>query len=226
MKQNAYLTRGWGLVFNVQQFDCCLLCSQAINESISWQQLLTRSFLPSICNRCAQKFKEIHNYVDEVYCIYEYNEAMRSYFQRYKFLKDVLLAHVFRSEVKKVFHTFLHNANKQFGWGTKRVVVPIPMHKQQLEERTFAQVDELLNAANIPYTHLLQKNTTNTQASKNRAQRIVTKNLFSSLQSIEIEHVLLFDDIKTTGTTLKLAEQVLLENGVKKVTPIALAAVI
>ena len=213
-------------MFNIQQFDSCLLCSQSINESLGWHQLLTRSFSPSICKRCAQKFKEIHNYVDDVYCIYEYNEAMRSYFQRYKFLKDVLLAHVFRAEVKNVLHTFLHGANKQLGSGAKSLVVPIPMHNQQLKERTFAQVDELLNAATIPYRHLLEKNTTVTQSSKNRAQRIATKNLFSSQQYIEMDHVLLFDDIKTTGTTLKLAEQVLLASGIKKVTQIALAAVI
>ena len=212
-------------MFNVQQFETCLLCSQLINESISWQQLLTRALSPTICRRCAQKFKEIRNYVDEVYCIYEYNEAMRAYFQQYKFLKDVLLAHVFRSEVKNVLQTFLRGAKKELGRKGSCLVVPIPMHKQQLEERTFAQVDELLNAANIPYIHLLEKNTTITQASKNRAQRIATKNLFSSLQYLKIDHVLLFDDIKTTGTTLKLAKQVLLENGVKKVTTIALAAV-
>lgn len=210
----------------MQQFQKCLLCSQLISESNSWQQLLTRTFSPSICKRCAQKFKEIHNYVDDVYCIYEYNDAMRTYFQRYKFMKDVLLAHVFRTDVRNVLQMFLQNANKQFSMGAKSLVVPIPMHKQQLEERTFAQVDELLNAANIPYTHLLEKNTTITQASKNRAQRIATRNLFSAQQSIKVEHVLLFDDIKTTGTTLKLAEQVLLENGIKKVIPIALAAVL
>ena len=100
-------------MFNVQQFDKCLLCSQLMNESFSWHQLLTRSFSPSICKRCAQKFKEIYNYVDDIYCIYEYNEAMRAYFQRYKFLKDVLLAHVFRAEVKNVVQRFLHDANKQ-----------------------------------------------------------------------------------------------------------------
>lgn len=214
------------MLFENQQFHYCLLCEQIINEQFTWSTLLTRTFTSSICKKCTQQFKEINCFVDNVYCMYEYNEAMRSYFQRYKFLKDVLLAHVFRVSVERAVKNILNEIKKQYKGAMHIIVVPIPMHTQQLANRTFAHVDEILKAANIRYTHLLEKNTTITQSSKNRAERIATKELFTLKKYQEADHVLLFDDIKTTGTTLKLAEHVLVESGIKNITSIALAAVL
>lgn len=93
------------------------------------------------------------------------------------------------------------------------------MHPLKQQERTFSHTDELLKAAHIPFIQLLEKTTTETQSSKNREQRIQAAPLFRLKEGAQVEHknYLLFDDIKTTGTTLQHAEHVLMQSGAKNV---------
>ena len=168
-----------------------------------------------------QKFNRLNTWIDDVYCMYEYNEAMKYFFRRYKFGKDILLAAVFRQSI--------YNTIKKLRRTTKKEnipIVPIPMHPHNIQMRTFSHVDELLEQANISYIHLLSKITTETQSSKNREQRLNTKKLFEINCQQHLTTVLLFDDIKTTGTTLLLAEQQLKEAGIKNVIKVVLAAVL
>ena len=123
---------------------------------------------------------------------------------------DVVLA--------KVFQKQLHDVFKQ----EQRIVVPIPMHPQKLIERTFSHIDELLIAANIPYKHLLEKTTIDTQSKKTREERINTPQLFRVIRKIDPKHYVVFDDIYTTGTTIEHAKKALLEAGAKSVTSLTL----
>lgn len=152
-----------------------------------------------------QKYKDIT-------ALYHYNEPMKDFLHRYKFLKDVVLAEVFREQI----HQYLKNE--------QAIIVPIPMHPEKLKERTFAHIDELLNAANIPYTHLLEKKSSITQSSKSKIEREQSEQLFKlkANAKVEVTHYLLIDDIVTTGTTLKHAKSLLLEAGAKKVSSFTL----
>ncbi|MFJ6210771.1 ComF family protein [Lysinibacillus sp. NPDC092081] len=181
----------------------CLLCSQPLQSAISWKILLTKQFQPTICDRCSARFE----HSSTATALYQYNDAMKDYLHQYKFLQDVALAKVFRQELHA---RFKHE---------KATIIPIPMHPLKQRERTFSHMEELLKAANIPFIQLLEKTTTATQSSKNREQRIQAAFLFRLIAGAHVEHkeYLLFDDIKTTGTTLRHATEVLLNAGAKNV---------
>ncbi|KPN97411.1 ComF family protein [Lysinibacillus sp. ZYM-1] len=181
----------------------CLICSQLLKSTISWKMLLTKRYSPTICASCAARFEHSQSAT----ALYQYNEAMKDYLHQFKFLQDVALAKVFRQDLYARF-------NKE-----KAIILPIPMHPFKQQERTFSHTDELLKAAHIPYIQLLEKTTTETQSSKNREQRIHVASLFRLKTDANVEHkdYLLFDDIKTTGTTLQHAADILLQAGAKNV---------
>ncbi|EGA89236.1 late competence protein [Planococcus donghaensis MPA1U2] len=134
---------------------------------------------------------------------------MKEYLHRYKFLQDVILSEVF----VKVLQETLRNE--------KSVIVPIPMNEEKLKKRTFAQVDRLLDAAGIPYIHLLGKNEVGL-GGKSKAERTALQDVFWWNGKPVPEKVLLFDDLYTTGSTLRLAAKVLKEKGAKEIKVVTL----
>ncbi|WP_332651802.1 ComF family protein [Lysinibacillus sp. 54212] len=189
----------------------CLLCDQVLSIESSWLTLLER-FSRTICIRCEQNFETYVNPEDDHIALYYYNEAMKDYMHRYKFMHDVLLAKVFRKNIAGQLKRI------------QGIIVPVPMHPEKMKERTFSQVDELLKAAEIPYQQVLQKTTTETQVGKTREERMNVKQLFRVRNEMIIKptHYIIVDDIFTTGTTIAHAEKVLLEAGAKKVSSFSL----
>ena len=183
----------------------CLLCSQPLHFNASWKTLLTRQFTPSICEKCKARFER--NTSPESTALYRYNAAMKDFLHQYKFLQDVALAKVFRQELYTLFKK------------ETATIIPIPMHPEKQKERTFAHIDELLKAANIPFIQLLEKTTTETQSTKTREERLKTAPFFELKSDVTVEYkdYLLFDDIKTTGTTLQYAQTILVNAGARNV---------
>ncbi|ANU27726.1 competence protein ComF [Planococcus versutus] len=134
---------------------------------------------------------------------------MKEYLHRYKFLQDVILSEVFASVLKE-------ELQKQ-----KSIIVPIPMNDEKLKLRTFSQVDRLLDAASIPYTHLLGKNRV-ALGGKSKAERIEMQNVFWWNEKQVPKKILLFDDLYTTGSTLRMAAKVLKDKGAKEIKIVTL----
>lgn len=112
-------------------------------------------------------------------------------------------------------------------------VVPIPLHKKKLNSRGFNQ-SELLGSPlakelNIPlFSHSLIRNTNSkTQTRKSRIDRWQNVHQIFEVNhsyALKGKHILLVDDILTTGATLEAAAKQLLQSGVRKIS-IAVAAV-
>ncbi|TQR17368.1 ComF family protein [Psychrobacillus vulpis] len=202
----------------------CLICGNPFYSAPTWRKLFLYEVDASTCNRCYSKFQKAdtavdfldfkgtiyEEAVDSVTALYAYNEAMKSYLHQYKFLQDVALATVFATDLSQLFE------NKE------GIVVPIPMHLEKLQIRTFAQVDELLNSASIPFKHLLVKTATSEQGKKSKKERLKATPLFEVIGKVEEKTYILFDDIYTTGTTIHHAAKVLKDAGAKKVEAITL----
>lgn len=105
------------------------------------------------------------------------------------------------------------------------MVIPVPLHKKKLKKRGFNQVEkfgkEISKALEVPYVDylLLKKNTSQTQTVKKRFARwgnIGETFVLEKPGELENEHVLLVDDLVTTGATLEAcAEKLLQAKGVK-----------
>ena len=186
----------------------CLLCERELQQRVGWKELLIKTLPKTICPRCDAKFERIEQQQEQqVISLYHYNDAMKDFLHRYKFLHDVLLAHVFN----QVIHEHLKNE--------KYMIVPIPMHPENLKIRTFAHVDELLNAAKIPFEHHLRKLSNEQQAKKSLIGRLQTPQLFGVIdsQKVKDKKIRLVDDIYTTGITMNHAKKALLDAGAQDV---------
>ncbi len=105
------------------------------------------------------------------------------------------------------------------------VVIPVPLHKKKLKKRGFNQVEafgrEISKALQVPYKDhiLLKKSASQTQTVKKRFARwgnIGETFVLEHPEEIENAHILLVDDLVTTGATLEAcAEKLLQVKGVK-----------
>lgn len=98
------------------------------------------------------------------------------------------------------------------------LVIPVPLHKIKLRNRGYNQVEkfgrEIAKALEIPYNDnvLLKRSTSTTQTIKARLSRwgdIEETFVLNSPETICEKHILLLDDLITTGATLEACCNVL-----------------
>ena len=104
------------------------------------------------------------------------------------------------------------------------LIIPVPLHKSRLRQRGFNQALEIARpiakAFNIPMAKYAIKRAKQTKAQSllNAAER--KKNLhhsFSLTKPINAKHVVIIDDVVTTGATVFELADVLKKSGVEKV---------
>src|SRR5690606_33702357 len=107
------------------------------------------------------------------------------------------------------------------------MVIPVPLHKKKLKSKGFNQVEdfgkEIAKSLNVPYIDnvLLKTSFTSTQTLKARLSRwsnIEETFVLTNPELIKNKHVLLVDDIITTGATLEACSVVLREAGGVKIS--------
>lgn len=217
----------------------CLICHLPFESNLNFSSVFFLSAVEdAVCSSCFSKFQPISNSHCPACCknnvntycqdclywqnkgqkvnhraLFCYNQAMKDYFSTYKFQGDYLLRKVFAKTVRKA----LKNSS---GY----TLVPIPLSRSSLNSRGFNQVQAFLDEAKLPYSQLLGKNDSIKQSSKTRQERLSSQQFFYLRKTKELpDKVILVDDIYTTGATIQLASQLLLENGVKTVKSFSLA---
>jgi competence protein ComFC len=210
----------------------CLLCHTTFRPLLSFSDLfLSRPYRQSICPDCFSQFEPISAphcqicYQPDVRGIcpdctlcpdpiphrarYHYNAFAKDYFQRYKFQGDFRLRSAFNSVLRQTLKG--------------QQIVPIPVSSQRLQERGFNQLTGFLNSAQLPYLELLDKKETAHQSHLTRQERLATDNPFSLKTGAHIpKQLIIFDDIYTTGTTLKHAAETLKNAGCPHVSTFSL----
>jgi len=98
------------------------------------------------------------------------------------------------------------------------VVIPVPLHRKKLRKRGYNQVAkfgiEIANALNAEYLNnvLIKTSATKTQVFKKRMARWNSSNEIFAIKNkalITGKHILLIDDIITTGATIEACTNVL-----------------
>lgn len=112
------------------------------------------------------------------------------------------------------------------------IVIPVPLHQKKLKLRGYNQSEYI--AAGLAQTLgitintkcLIRNKATESQTKKTRYIRYENmQNVFSVTQPNEIagKHILLIDDVITTGATLEACGNILLQHGIKKLSIAAIA---
>jgi ComF family protein len=112
------------------------------------------------------------------------------------------------------------------------LIIPVPLHPKKEKLRGYNQSEYIAKGlsatlgAKISTVHLLRKKVTDSQTKKSRYIRYENmQTVFSVNEHKQIEnlHVLLIDDVITTGATLEACGNALLEAGIKKLSIAAIA---
>lgn len=109
------------------------------------------------------------------------------------------------------------------------LVVPIPLSKERARARGYCQVEQILKAGNVPFkTDILKRVDRPAQTSLTKEQRLQNVQGSFSVDSakedlIRNAHILLVDDVVTTGATLRAAQAALVPHQPTSITCLALA---
>ena len=217
----------------------CVLCNSLLDEKLTFCDLLTLTKPKArACDTCFEKFQRISaQHCPKCYrdgmgeaCMdcqvwikkgkevshkscFVYNEAMKDYFSQYKFQGDYALYSVFTEILQKELKGY-----------SDYTLVPIPVSAKKYQTRGFNQVTALLEGTKLPFKEVLEKHDTIAQSSKTREERLQSQQCFKVKDNVQVPtKVLLIDDIYTTGSTLQLAKEILVEAGVKEIVTFSLA---
>lgn len=126
------------------------------------------------------------------------------------------------SLAQKIIHQLKYNHREKTGkvladWLTERTGLPqlkadllvtVPLHHKKLKQRGYNQLhlfaDTLSQYYQIPVNHHLLKRTKHSraQAKKNQNERLKTKNAYQLTETVNDKHIILIDDVYTTGNTI------------------------
>ena len=151
-------------------------------------------------------------------------------------------------KVQKLLHALKYQnypevgelAGKWFGQALRQnnsiqridLIVPVPLHKKKQKKRGYNQCDYitwgLSEVLDIPWSTqiLVKTKNTDSQTKKNRIERYQNSHQAYAIQknaNIKGKHILLVDDVVTTGATLGACASLLLVGGCRAVSIAALA---
>jgi competence protein ComFC len=187
----------------------CLGCSRSLDD------LAPRLIKGDVCLDCHrwEENPEWKGMLDQNFSLYHYNDFLKEYLAKYKYRGDYVLAKVFSHTIK----TYLTKMEYD-------LIIPIPLSDERLYERGFNQSTALLEEAEVRPSNILARSHSEKQSKKTRAERLRQVQVFQLVESdLKGKSILLFDDIYTTGTTLRQAAKLLKEAGAEEVSSLTLA---
>jgi ComF family protein len=213
---------------------CCILCDATVSGDISLckpcrqdlpriKSSCTQCGLPfkqklkgALCGQCQQSLPPIDYLISSLQYAYPVGHLV----SRLKFQRDLTVAKIF----SHLLLTTLKTHYKEHPIERPDIIIPIPLHKKRIRQRGFNQALEiarpLARALDIPLIINAVKRIKYTQAQSLLNAKERRKNLhqsFALTQPISAQHIVLIDDVVTTGATVYELATLLKQAGVKKV---------
>ncbi|WP_409290528.1 ComF family protein [Peribacillus sp. SCS-37] len=225
----------------------CLYCGSRQEENITWSSLFAkekgenrfcRDCLEKLapitgirCQICSRPLSEISSsscsdcrrweedslwqgVLTQNTSLYQYNDFLKELLARFKYRGDYILIEGFKAALAEALKALEFD-----------LAVPIPLSSERLAERGFNQSEAGISAIGLESFYALKRTHSEKQSKKTRQERMRHAQVFSLLDGVNItgKSILLFDDIYTTGSTLRHAAKVLKVNGAARVSSLTLA---
>ncbi|CAK1248911.1 DNA utilization protein ComFC/GntX [Fructobacillus evanidus] len=190
----------------------CSGCGRQLADSIPNENPLL------ICSDC-QLWQNQGYHLLGHQALYAYDEPLKEYMSRYKFMGDYRLATVFQKEMRQLLRRLVKKQQID-------LVIPIPVSEERFLQRGFNQVDPWLLRSAKAVLEVVNHNKVD-QSSLDRADRLNTPQPFviaaKKTELVAGKRVLVVDDVYTTGRTLYHAADCLYQAGARFVTSASLA---
>jgi competence protein ComFC len=181
----------------------CLWCLKPL-QTYDFSFLIRHDYLCKEHETCVKgKLKQVH--INEV-CIHyltEYTPDIASLMFRYKEHKDVPLAGC----IFAPYHKQLKKLMKD------KIALIVPSSHQKTQERGFHPLKYALSCSGITPYELLIKQTNQDQKRMKKKERVLTQFAFMSSTPTPTKHVVLFDDVLTTGHSLLTCKELCEKHG-------------
>ena len=193
----------------------CEKCGHPLDEEPSGSKVY--------CATCLQKLKTPFRYSRSAF---RYDEGSKNMILSFKFLD--------KTENAKLLGNYMYYAGKDIWNNGADVLVPVPLHYTRLLKRKYNQsallCKELSKKSGVPveYTAVERHIKTRPQVEFSGSARVKNvKNAFrvKNPDKIRGKHVVLVDDVMTTGSTLKECALVLQQAGAVSVDTLTIARV-
>lgn len=229
----------------------CLLCDECFVEKISWYTFFVKCHRKYICDRCEQKLSYIigeicmecgrplefvpASFQEDGICIdcirwrkeekyrsfknrslYMYDDEMKEIVAQFKFRGDAELVHIFYRPFRSLFQKYFANVS---------TVIAVPLSKEREIERGFNQAELLATCLPVKISYpSLRRRETEKQSKKTRKERVSGSNpfYFQGEEMFSEQHILLVDDVYTTGITVRQIGSLLYERGAREVSSLTL----
>lgn len=177
----------------------CTICANPLPDGI-----------PGLCGLCIKQ----KPWFDEVWVSHPFEEPLRSLIHRFKYNQGLYLA-----------KTLVSLMEKDFPEDTKPdYLIPVPLHPERLKIRGYNQaaiLTQLLSRKyNIPYRLNLCRKVINTAPQATLPSEERKKNLQKafSVKPFQAQHIVIVDDLLTTGSTVNELARLFRKNGVDRIS--------
>lgn len=185
----------------------------------------------AICHQCSSKLPRLPHPPLELVSQKAWNQIQIPFFYRdplAPLIHQLKFDH--RLHLARLFGLLFQEHLQRQNYEKPDFIIPVPLHKRRSRERGFNQAIEIIKgpakALDIPLDRIHCSRTRSTTAQMDLSATERRKNLKSAFTysgSLQGKHVALFDDVVTTGSTMKTLQQEVKRAGATKIDLWALA---